>query len=416
MWGDEGTDFMYGQDGADRMYGETGSTAGAYDGGVDDGTQLDDDDMYGELGNDIMFGEAGQDAMVGDRGGVVDKFQDGTNDLVLDFNQVPEIHYEGFVKGSVTRVTDLLHDVNGDTFIGTGNTAPMPHRGDLEGGNDRMRGGVGDDSIHGGFGDDLANGDSGGDTVFGDDGADVLWGGKGCDAAVDMAALSPDCYTNGVFDPNARGARDRMVDYIIGGKGATSGPSVDPNTGDLGSDILDWHPRGTYGTPGSTTCTANPWPQTFGNGKTVTTIDPCSWFEMTSLDDADIGNNQHHQGIDWMYGGWDRDVTQADVADNGPNPGDRLIDWTGAYNLYTHCNAAYGGYNDLRQWSPDMQSFLQQWAYSLGAGQQGDVTTGGTSAFDELALVYQSDLSAHGSGSAYPSTPGHFDNPNACAP
>jgi Ca2+-binding RTX toxin-like protein len=416
MWGDEGTDFMYGQDGADRMYGETGSTAGAYDDGVDDGTQLDDDDMYGELGNDIMFGEAGQDAMVGDRGGVVGKFQDGTNDLVLDFNQVPQIHYEGFVKGSVTRVTDLLHDVNGDTFIGTGNTAPMPHRGDLEGGNDRMRGGVGDDSIHGGFGDDLANGDSGGDTVFGDDGADVLWGGKGCDAAVDTAALSPDCYTNGVFDPNARGARDRMVDYIIGGKGATSGASVDPNTGDLGSDILDWHPRGTYGTPGSTTCTANPWPQTFGNGKTVTTIDPCSWFEMTSLDDADIGNNQHHQGIDWMYGGWDRDVTQADVADNGPNPGDRLIDWSGAYNLYTHCNAAYGGYNDLRQWSPDMQSFLQQWAYSLGAGQQGDVTTGGTSAFDELALVYQSDLSAHGSGSAYPSTPGHFDNPNACAP
>jgi hypothetical protein len=23
--------------------------------------------------------------------------------------------------------------------------------------------------------------------------------------------------------------------------------------------------------------------------------------------------------------------------------GDRLIDWNGAYNLFTHCNAAYGG-------------------------------------------------------------------------
>jgi hypothetical protein len=139
---------------------------------------------------------------------------------------------------------------------------------------------------------------------------------------------------------------------------------------------------------------------------------------MTNLDDSDPSNNQHHQGIDWEYGGWGRDVLQADVADNGPNQGDRLLDWSGAYNLYTHCNAAYGGFNDVRQFSPSMQSFLQQWAYALGAGQGAlsDVTTSGTSAFDELALVYQSDINSQGSGSAFPSTPGHFDNPNACAP
>jgi hypothetical protein len=138
---------------------------------------------------------------------------------------------------------------------------------------------------------------------------------------------------------------------------------------------------------------------------------------MTDLADATVANNQHHQGIDWMYGGWDRDILQGDVADNGPNLGDRMLDWTGAYNLYTHCNAAYGGYNDVRQWSPSMQDFLQRWSSSLGAGQvTGDVTTAGTSAYDELALVYQADLSTHGSGSAFPSTPGHFDDPNACAP
>jgi hypothetical protein len=293
----------------------------------------------------------------------------------------------------------------------------MPHRGDLEGGNDRIRGGDGHDSIHGGFGDDLAGGDSGGDIVFGDDGADLLWGGQGCDASVDTPAGSPDCYPGGTFDLSARGGNDRMVDYLNGGKGATSGPSVDPNTGDLGSDIIDWHPRGIYGTPGPTTCTANPWPQTFGNGNNAITLDPCAWFEMTNLDNGTVADNQHHQGIDWMYGGWDRDVLQADVADNGPNLGDRLLDWNGAYNLYTHCNAAYGGFNDVRQFSPTMQSFLQQWAYSLGAGQvSGDVTTSGTSAFDELALVYQADISEHGTGSAFPSTPGHFDDPNACAP
>jgi hypothetical protein len=55
--------------------------------------------------------------------------------------------------------------------------------------------------------------------------------------------------------------------------------------------------------------------------------------------------------------------------------------------------------------------------YGLGAGQaQGDATTGGTSAFVELSLVYPGVDNAHGSGKAYPATPGHFDNPNACAP
>jgi hypothetical protein len=204
-----------------------------------------------------------------------------------------------------------------------------------------------------------------------------------------------------------------MVDYLFGGKGATSGPSVDPNTGDLGSDIIDWHPRGSYQTPG-TTCTSAAWPVTGGTKKNPVFIDPCSWFVMTELDDATDADNQHHQGIDWQYVGWDRDVMQADVADNGPNLGDRLLDWTGAYNLYTHCSSAYGGYNDVRQFSPDMQSFLQQFAWSSDAGQLlGDVTTSGTSAFDELALVYQLDNNAHGTGSAFPSIPGHFDSPNA---
>jgi hypothetical protein len=44
-----------------------------------------------------------------------------------------------------------------------------------------------------------------------------------------------------------------------------------------------------------------------------------------------------------------------------------------------------------------------------------DITTNGTSAYDEVALVYQADLNEHGVGKAYPSTPGHFDSPNACA-
>ena len=117
-----------------------------------------------------------------------------------------------------------------------------------------------------------------------------------------------------------------------------------------------------------------------------------------------------------MYGGWDRDVMQGDVAQNGPNPGDRELDWTGSYNLYTHCNSAYGGYNDVRQHSPDMQQFLFNVSYGDGAGQgANDVSTSGTSAFRELAFVYPGTDNDHSAGPAYPSTPGHFDDPNACA-
>jgi Ca2+-binding RTX toxin-like protein len=421
LWGDGGQDTIYGQDGDDHIYGDTGSTAKVdatspavvNDNGGIDPAQNNDDDLYGELGNDIMYGELGDDAMVGDRGGIVDQYQSGTNDFTIDDTQVPQIHYEGFIAGSVTRQTDLQHDVNGDAFIAG---SVMPHRGDTEGGTDMMRGGLGHDSMHGGNGDDIMNGDSGGDIVFGDDGADVLWGGQGCDATIDVN--TPDCQTNGTFDQAARGTKDRFVDYINGGKGADGNEATDPSGG-LGADLMDWHPRGAYSTTvfNSSTCTQNAAPQSFGSGKTVTTVDPCSWFFMTDLDDANVANNQHHQGIDWQYGGWDRDILQGDVADNGPNMGDRLLDWTGAYNLYTHCNAAYGGYNDVRQFSPDMQTFLQKWAWSLGAGvTSSDVTTSGSSAFDELALTYQSDNKAHGTGAAFPSTPGHFDNPNSCAP
>ena len=234
-----------------------------------------------------------------------------------------------------------------------------------------------------------------------------MWGGQGCDAAIDTVASAPDCYPGGVFNRTARGTNDRFIDHMFGGVGGTSPTSLGKK-GDVGADIMDWRPRGAY-TPG-TGCTTNPFPDQIGNS----TVDPCSWFEMTDTTNAlDLAAHQHHQGTDWMYGGWDRDVMQGDVAQNGPNPGDRLLDWVGAYNIYTHCNSAYGGFNDVRQHSPDMQQFLQQVSFGDGAGQaSSDTVTVGTSAFRELAFVYPADNNAHGSGSAFPSTPGHFDVPS----
>ncbi|MCX2947152.1 calcium-binding protein [Lentzea sp. NEAU-D7] len=395
MFGNDGNDGMWGQDGNDTMHGQNG-----------------DDDMYGELGDDVMFGGDGEDAMLGDRGGVVNEHMNA-NDVAargftVSLNSVPQESYTGFRAGSYDRRADLLHDVNGDQFVGGPAAPAMPHDGIAEGGNDRMRGGQGNDNIHAGFGDDLVNADSGGDRTFGGDGADVLWGGKGCDQVVN--AQTPDCLTNGVFDASSRGTNDRFLDHTFGGVGGTSPAS---QQGALGSDVLDFNPRGSY--PGN--CAQGLWPQTLGDGA----VDPCLWFEMTEKTNdnpavpATLADNQHHDGTDWIYGGWDRDVLQADRAQNGPNPGDRLIDWAGAYNLYTHCPASYGGYNDIRQRSPGMEVFLQKLAWGSGAGQTaGDVTTSGTSAFRELALVYPSDNNQHGIGPAYPTTPGHFDSPVSC--
>ena len=38
-----------------------------------------------------------------------------------------------------------------------------------------------------------------------------------------------------------------------------------------------------------------------------------------AADPATLANNQHHQGVDWVYGGWDRDAMQGDLSDNGPH-------------------------------------------------------------------------------------------------
>lgn len=387
LWGDGGNDGVWGQDGDDTIRGGAG-----------------DDDLFGELGADSVYGEDGRDAILGDRGGVVDQYLNADDVAALGFtatlSSTPQETYTGFRAGGYDRRVDLLHDTDGDAWIGSATAAPMPYAGLTAGAGDYLRGGPGADNVHGGFGDDVANGDSGGDEVFGGEGSDVLWGGKGCDPVLDAA--NPQCLVGGVFSAAARGDADQYVDHLFGGAGATSGPAV---TAVLGADLLDFRPRGAY--PGN--CAAGAWPVDTASG----TVDPCRWFEATNLDNDVAADNQHHHGTDWMYGGWDRDVLQGDVTQNGPNNGDRLFDWNGAYNLFTHCNAAYGGFNDVRQHSPAMQDFLTRLAWATGAGRSAsDVTTAGTSAFLELSYVYPRDNPDQGAGAAFPTTPGHFDEPS----
>jgi hypothetical protein len=61
-----------------------------------------------------------------------------------------------------------------------------------------------------------------------------------------------------------------------------------------------------------------------------------------------------------------------------------------------------------------MIGFLENLAFSLGVGADlDDVRTAGSSAHRELALVDRPDIRSN-SGKAYPTTPGHFEDPAAC--
>ena len=62
-----------------------------------------------------------------------------------------------------------------------------------------------------------------------------------------------------------------------------------------------------------------------------------------------------------------------------------------------------------------MQAFMENLAFSLGVGASlADVQSRQSSAYRELALVYNPDIKSN-SGSAYPTTPGHLDQPAACS-
>ncbi len=380
--GGPGDDVLYGQDGKDTIWAGAG-----------------DDDVYGELGDDVLYGEDGEDAILGDRGGVRNRYETGARSVTTSVNQPPKITYVSRRNGSVSREVDQLHDVNGTDFVGSGAGSAMVLDGITRGGADRISGGAGHDSIYGGFGDDLLNGDSGGDAVLGGRGNDALWGGKGADCAgVNAEPARTTC-----LDGPGRQRHVRRLPVRRQGRRrhrlAPPGEHRDSRD-DLLAHAGPVHDRDER-----------------RRGKsTQSTVDPCSWLSMTSLDNASPLDNQHHQGVDWAYGGWDRDAMQADQSDNGPHEGDRLMDWNGVYNLWSHCNAAYGGFTDVRGHSPAVQSLLQAWAYGVGAGQTGsDATTPGTSAYDDLALAYTSDFKDHATGKPYPSTPGHFDDPNACS-
>ena len=214
-------------------------------------------------------------------------------------------------------------------------------------GNDILLGGDDRDSLHGADGDDIVNGDG------------------------DSTELDP---STGV-DPNPQTAD---VDKVFGGDGADvlwGGRGDDNLWGGYGDDHLDVRPR-----PASAT----------------TVADPPLWFT--------FGRFDFYQGLDLIYGGWDRDAMQANVAAPGPRLTDRLIDWAGGYNVFYVCPGAYGEGTITRQGNPQFQRWMEQVIDADGALES---ATTGTSGYREFAYVFPNQRGQN-SHPPHPDHPGHF--------
>jgi hypothetical protein len=207
-------------------------------------------------------------------------------------------------------------------------------------------------------------------------GADRMQGGEGTDW---MHGGAGDDLMNG----NAGN------DHMFGGDNADAiwgGPDHDHLWGGNDADYLDVLPREE---------------REVGHGGNweILPADPLEWFLWAEVD--------NYQDIDYIYGGWDQDAMQADVADTGPVPGDRLIDWVGAYNIYYLCPPLYGEFVITRALAPGIREFLQDLSASDGAFE---TAVPGTSGFEELAFVFPSQAGQN-SNPPHPDNPGHFTCP-----
>ena len=298
--------------------------------------------MQGNDDHDDMYGQLGDDYLEGNYGqdAMVGDLGNITDNLLGDGIDDPA-QLNLLVEPKPPFITDTIY-LNGSLYRQVELFAFVQGEGGE--GNDVMLGGDGDDSLHGGPGKDIMNGDGDSDLITG-------------------------------ADPNPTTADE---DHMFGGDGSDvmwGGRGHDHLWGGYGDDYLDVKPRtaDVYAPP-----------------------DPPEWFVYGRID--------NYQGIDYIYGGWDRDAMQANVADMGPVPGDRLIDWVGAYNVYYLCPALYGDWVITRDLSPDMVRFLQKLAQGDGAL---NTSVNGTSGFRETAIVFQQEARFN-SNPPHPDNPGHF--------
>lgn len=419
LTGDTGRDLMFGQGGDDTVSGGDGV-----------------DYAEGNAGNDTIAGDGGQDDVVGGssaaNGAVLSGTGSGDRLLtpvtvlvdssaagVVDGNDVIHGGSAGAAAGEADSADVLLGD-NGRvtrscslgtcTTIGGGgsgvhtvrqvamaDTAPG-----VTAGNDTINGEDGDDELYGQLGNDTLSGDAGDDALVGDQGVDVPT------PAATLGKTDTTLTNNGGFLSELvrpAGTLVRVVtqtqptvggdDVLLGGTGfdsvhAGAGNDV-VNAGD-GDDVVFagdgndavWggvgHDR-MFGGTGDDVM-----------DRKTEAGDPVSWRTNAPVVDTD-GLAATVNGLDTTYGGSGHDAAQADMGDTGKTIGDRLVDWTGSYNLYQVCLGAYGAGKIQNKADPSTVTFLQNLAAATGSVGGG-----------ELALV--------GNGAEtnpqYAGWPGHF--------
>jgi hypothetical protein len=398
LHGGTGDDYMEGNHGADWMFGEDGEDDMIGGGSANDGV-IDPDRVGDNLrdGPDVILGGLEDDVMIGDNGVILRPLAGGSWQV-----------HQGYGYYLIVRQTRMAQTPESE--------------GAFE--NDFMLGQDGHDEMFGGLGDDYLEGNAGNDAMVGDLGkvtTRVEDGSNQEDIQPNAPFFSDTIFVEGTlsrlttlyaFDSTMGGAggQDTLLggdgmdsvhggpgsdlingnageDHLFGGDGDDAiwgGPAHDHLWGGHGDDYLDILPRpaGDYSKKGKKTV--------FYAG------DRPEWFTYAIPD--------NYQDIDYIYGGWGQDAMQADIAGNGPVPGDRLIDWVGAYNVYYLCPGAYGEYVITRAHSPSIRIFLESLAEGDGAI---GTNQGGTSGFWEVAMVFPNQAK-YNSHPVHPDNPGHF--------
>ncbi len=134
-------------------------------------------------------------------------------------------------------------------------------------------------------------------------------------------------------------------------------------------------------------------PRGFTTSKRGVTLgpDPAVWLEAA----PDVSAMS---GQEMAYGGWNMDELQADEKVSGPQPGDRLVDWAGAYNRYLSCGRGNGAGTFLRIASPSNRVFMADLAAGRGAVGAG---TAGDSGYREIGVVQIADTSLNAGNAGF---------------
>jgi Ca2+-binding RTX toxin-like protein len=453
MWGNDNDDIMYGQGGEDEMHGGAGDDYMEGNAASDEMYgDCEDDDMIGGTGRinedppegtpgridestltrevtlgsstvtvplgDTMYGGEGSDVMLGDNA-IITRPLDGGGWITLEYslfvssNGISPRHE---TSGDGSRIDREVYTID----MGPGRVA----------GSDLMYGGPGDDDIYGQFDDSMiaTSMPAIGDEMYGEEGEDAMAGDQGLfenwvvgtptqyiepkEPFIDDDIFIQDTLFRELEieeDQIHIGGDDRMLggddgDWMHGGAGndlMNGNSGNDRLFGDDGDDVMwgGYHHDHLWGGWGNDYLDVKPRPaMTVGKNNKQETIpaDPDEWFEYAEFD--------NYQDIDFIYGGWDQDAMQANVADEGPIAGDRLIDWVGAYNVYYLCPGVYGEFVSTRDLSPHMIKFLQELAEGDGALEPKAKDSSG---FVEVAMVFAKE-GGQNSHPPHPDNVGHF--------